>query len=153
GDAEKAFQLIGLGRVSTSAENARELGFLAAADSISMNRERLVADAKRVALSLAPIHHQLHPRTAVPVGGKADYAKLKLTAWMARQAEQISEYDLVIAEKLAHILSGGKLVGKQTVSEQHLLDLEREAFLSLCGNRKTQERIQHMLKKGKPLRN
>ena len=78
---------------------------------------------------------------------------MKLGAWSARQANYISDYDVIIAEKLAHILSGGRLTGAQTVSEQYLLDLEREAFLSLCGNPKTQERMQYMLKTGKPLRN
>ena len=77
----------------------------------------------------------------------------KLGAWMTREGHHITEYDTVIAEKLAYVLSGARLTGEQAVSEQYLLDLEREAFLSLCGNPKTQERIQHMLKTGKPLRN
>ena len=78
---------------------------------------------------------------------------LKIGIYLAREGQYITEYDAVVSEKLAYVLSGGRLTGEQTVSEQYLLDLEREAFLSLCGNRKTQERIQAMLKTGKPLRN
>ena len=78
---------------------------------------------------------------------------LKLGAWSMRQGEYISDYDVIVADKLANVLSGGKLTGEPIVSEQYLLDLEREAFLSLCGNPKTQERMQFMLKTGKPLRN
>ena len=78
---------------------------------------------------------------------------LKLGAWSARRGNYISDYDVVVGEKLAYILAGGRLTGQQTVSEQYLLDLEREAFLSLCGNSKTQERMGYMLKTGKALRN
>jgi 3-hydroxyacyl-CoA dehydrogenase len=93
------------------------------------------------------------PRTDIPVAGEAGLALLKLGIYMARQGGYISDYDAVIGEKLATVLSGGRLTGEQKVSEQYLLDLEREAFLSLCGQPKTQERMQHMLKTGKPLRN
>ncbi len=93
------------------------------------------------------------PRTDIKVGGANTFALLKLGVWTARQGGYVSDYDVVVGEKLAHVLSGGRLTGEQTVSEQHLLDLEREAFLSLCGNPKTQERMQFMLKTGKPLRN
>ena len=153
GDAKKAFELIGFAKVSTSAEDARQMGLLREADSVTMNPERVVADAKELALSLAPNYVPQTPRTSIPVSGDAGYAILKLMAWSARQGAFISDYDQEIAEKLAHILSGGRLTGEQTVSEQFLLDLEREAFLSLCGNPKTQERMQYMLKTGKPLRN
>jgi 3-hydroxyacyl-CoA dehydrogenase len=87
------------------------------------------------------------------VEGEAGYALLKLGLYMAREGGYITEYDTVVGEKLAYVLSGGRPVGQPTVSEQFLLDLEREAFLSLCGQAKTQERMQHMLKSGKPLRN
>ena len=93
------------------------------------------------------------PREDIPVAGEAGFALLKMGVFLAREGGYISEYDAVIGEKLAHVLSGGRLSGEQKVSEQYLLDLEREAFLSLCGNVKTQERMQHMLKTGKPLRN
>jgi 3-hydroxyacyl-CoA dehydrogenase len=151
-DPLRVFDLVGYAKVSTSAEDARKLGLLHRADSISMNPERLIADAKALALSLVPNYSPGAP-VGVPVAGESAYAMMKLGAWSAHQGHFISDYDLVIAEKLAHVLSGGGLSGAQTVSEQYLLDLEREAFLSLCGNAKTQERIQYMLKTGKPLRN
>jgi 3-hydroxyacyl-CoA dehydrogenase len=153
GDPLKAFELIGLAQVSTSAAEARKLGFLRDGDGVSVNPERLIADAKNLALSLVPNYVPGTPRTDIRVAGESGYALLKLGAWTALQSHEISEYDFAIAEKLAGILSGGRLTGAQTVSEQYLLDLEREAFLSLCGNVKTQERMQHILKTGKPLRN
>ena len=118
-----------------------------------MNPERLIADAKAAALALVPHHSPGAPRGDVKVGGEAVYSLLRVGVWMARQGEYITEYDTVVGEKLAYVLSGGRLSGEQTVSEQYLLDLEREAFLSLCGQPKTQERMQHMLKTGKALRN
>ena len=153
GDAKRAFELIGFAKVSTSASDARAMGLLRPVDEVSTNSERLVADAKALALQLAPHHVAATPRTDIPVGGEAGMALLKLGIYMARQGAFISEHDAYIGEKLANVLSGGRLTGEQKVSEQYLLDLEREAFLSLCGHPKTQERMQHMLKTGKPLRN
>ena len=152
GDAKRAFELIGYAKVSESAAHARELGFLRASDRITMNRERLLADAKAAALSAAGSWAPGVPRTDIPVEGEAGYALLKMGMILAREGEYITEYDTVVGEKLAHILSGGRGLPRN-VSEQHLLDLEREAFLSLCGNPRTQERMQYMLKNGKPLRN
>ncbi len=150
---QKVFELVGLAKVSSSAEDARNLGLLNKADGISMNQERLVADAKSLALSLVPSYAPGTPRTDIKVGGEGAYAAMKLYAWSMRQGNFISDHDQRIAEKIAGILSGGRLTGEQTVSEQYLLDLEREAFLSLCGTAATQARMQHMLKTGKPLRN
>jgi 3-hydroxyacyl-CoA dehydrogenase len=152
-DPRKVFELIGMAKVSTSAEDARNLGLLHKADRITMNSERLLHDAKMLALSLAPTHSPGAPRADIKVSGDAGYAAMKLAAWSMRQAGFISEHDFIIGEKLAYILSGGRGAGEPVVSEQRLLDLEREAFLSLLGMPKTQERIQHMLKTGKPLRN
>jgi 3-hydroxyacyl-CoA dehydrogenase len=152
GDARTIAERIGGAKVSTSAEEARQLGFLSSADRISMNPDRLVGDAKELALWLAR-DYAPPPRAQVKVGGEAAFALLKLGVWTYRQGGYISDYDVIVLEKLAHVLSGGRLTGEQTVSEQYLLDLEREAFLSLCGNIKTQERMQHTLKTGKPLRN
>lgn len=149
----KIFELVGLGKVSASAEDAKDLGLLNRADSVSMNQERLVADAKALALSLVPNYAPGVPRQDVKVGGESVFAALKLYAWSMRQGNFISDHDQLIAEKIAHVLSGGRLTGEQAVSEQYLLDLEREAFLSLCGTPATQERMQYMLKTGKPLRN
>jgi 3-hydroxyacyl-CoA dehydrogenase len=153
GDPKRAFELIGFAKVSTSAEDARAMGLLRPVDEVSMNAERLIADAKSLALQLAPHYVAPVPRTDIPVAGEAGLALLKLGVYMARQGGYISDYDAVIGEKLASVLSGGRLTGEQKVSEPYLLDLEREAFLSLCGQPKTQERMQHMLKTGKPLRN
>ena len=152
-DPRRVFELIGYAKVSTSAEDAKTLGLLDKSASVSMNQDRLIADAKALALSLAPNYVAGTPRTDIKVAGKAGMATLQIGAWMARQGEYISDHDMTIAAKLANVICGGALSGEQLVSEQYLLDLEREAFLSLCGNPKTQERIQHMLKTGKPLRN
>ena len=152
-DPRKAFELIGYAKVSSSAEEAKALGLLDRAAGITMNQDRLIADAKKLALSLVPGYRPGAPRQNIKVGGAPVKALLKIGAWMAREGGFISDHDLRIAEKLAHVLAGGDLSGESLVSEQYLLDLEREAFLSLCGEPKTQERIQHMLTTGKPLRN
>jgi len=152
GDPKRAFELIGYAKVSESAAHARALGFLTKGDNISMNRERLLEDAKAAALSLVSSWAPGIPRTDIGVEGEAGFALLKMGIYLAREGAYITEYDTVVGEKLAHVLSGGR-GQKRQVSEQHLLDLEREAFLSLCGNLKTQERMQYMLKNGKPLRN
>ncbi len=152
-DPRKVFELIGMAKVSSSAEDARALGLLHKSDSISMNPERLLHDAKTLALSLVGTYSPGVPRSDVKVSGDAGYAAMKLAVWSMREGGFISDHDVVIGEKLAYILSGGRGAGEPVVSEQRLLDLEREAFLSLCGMQKTQDRIQYMLKNGKPLRN
>jgi 3-hydroxyacyl-CoA dehydrogenase len=152
-DVKKIFEQIGFAKVSTSAEEAREFRYLRDGDRISMNPERLIDDAKQLALSLTDGYAPGAPRTDIRVSGEGGYALMQMGVWMARQGGYISEYDAVIGEKLAWILSGGRLTGTPQVSEQYLLDLEREAFLSLCGRAETRQRIQHMLKTGKPLRN
>ena len=156
-----AFETIAMAKVATSAEEARDLGFLRRADRVSMNRDRLVADAKATALSL--VRAGWRPAAASPAEGAATtqvrvpgeqfLAGAKLAIHMMLRGEYISEYDAHVGRKLAHILAGGALSAPQLVSEQYVLDLEREAFVSLCGERKTQERIAHTLKTGKPLRN
>jgi 3-hydroxyacyl-CoA dehydrogenase len=149
------FLNIGMAKVSTSAEEARKLGYLSAKDSISMNRDRQLADAKQLALDLARLGHRPgSPREDVRVLGQAAFVKMKLGLHLMRRADYISDYDVVIATQLAKVLSGGgEFTSPQLVSEQYVLDLEREAFVSLCGQNKTRERIQFMLKHGKPLRN
>jgi 3-hydroxyacyl-CoA dehydrogenase len=104
-------------------------------------------------LQLARTYRPGFPRTDIPAGGDAAYAKMRLAAWSLRESGMIGDHDFTIGEKLAFVLSGGRVTSGTQVSEQNLLDLEREAFLSLCGMSKTQERIQYMLKTGKPLRN
>jgi 3-hydroxyacyl-CoA dehydrogenase len=151
---QRVFETIGFAKVSTSAADARRLGFLDEADRVTMNRERLMADAKELALERAREGYQRPvPRTAIPVGGESLLAALKLGIHLAWRAGRISDHDAVVGRALATILAGGALPHQTTVSEQYLLDLEREAFLKLCGERKTLERIQHTLKTGKPLRN
>jgi 3-hydroxyacyl-CoA dehydrogenase len=152
--AQRVFETIGFARVSTSAADARRLGFLDEADRVTMNRDRLIADAKAFALERVREGHQRRvPRTAIPVGGETVLAALKLGIHLAWRAGRISDHDAVVGRALANVVAGGALPHKTTVSEQYLLDLEREAFLKLCGERKTLERIQHTLKTGKPLRN
>ena len=152
---KEIFLNIGMAKVSTSAEDARKLRYLTPQDSISMNRDRLIADAKQVALDLVRLGYRpAEPRDDILVLGQAGFVKMKLGLHLMRRAEYISDYDVVVGTHLARILSGGgEFTSPQRVSEHYLLDLEREAFVSLCGEKKTQERIQHMLKKGKPLRN
>ncbi len=152
-DWKAAFELIGFAKVSGSAADARRLGLLRDGDAITMNPERLLADAKTAAIALARSYSPPLPATEIAVSGEAGYAAMKLGAWTAHEGGFLSAHDLLIADKLAHVLSGGRLSGQPKVTEQYLLDLEREAFLSLCGHPKTQERIRHMLKTGKPLRN
>src|SRR5437016_3039172 len=151
---KRAFETIALAKVATSAEEARGYGFLSHEDSISMNRDRLIADAKKEVLALAASgYQQPQQRTDILALGMPGLATLKLGVHMMKRAGYISDHDALIGEKLARILTGGDLNHATRVSEQYLLDLEREAFLSLIGTRKTQERIAHMLKTGKPLRN
>jgi 3-hydroxyacyl-CoA dehydrogenase len=152
-DIKKLFEQIGFAKASSSAAEARQFGFLREADGISMNPERLIEDAKQAALYLIPGYAPGAPRQDLAVSGEEGYALMKMGVWMAREGGYISDYDAVIGEKLAFVLSGGRKPGAPKVSEHYLLDLEREAFLSLCGRRETQARIQHMLKTGKPLRN
>jgi 3-hydroxyacyl-CoA dehydrogenase len=151
---QRVFETIGFGKVSTSAADARRLGFLREPDRITMNRERLIADAKELALErVREGYRRPMPRAAIPVGGDTVLAALKLGVHLAWRAGRISDHDAVVGRALAHVLAGGALPHQTTVGEQYLLDLEREAFLKLCGERKTLERIQHTLKTGKPLRN
>jgi 3-hydroxyacyl-CoA dehydrogenase len=151
---QRAFETIAFARVSTSAVDAQRLGYLRPIDGFTMNSERLLSDAKARALQrVEEGYHPPTPRTAIPVGGDTVLAPLKLGIHLAWRAGRISDYDVVIARKLATILAGGTLPSASIVTEQHLLDLEREAFLALLGEPKTQERIQHTLKTGKPLRN
>jgi 3-hydroxyacyl-CoA dehydrogenase len=149
----KAFEQIALAKTSTSALEARELGYLKASDGITMNRDRLIADAKRKVQELAVDYVQPQPRTDIPALGNAAYANLKIGVEGLRLSRQASDYDAELALHLARVLCGGTMNRQTQVSTQYLLDLEREAFLTLTGKKKTQERIAHTLKTGKPLRN
>jgi 3-hydroxyacyl-CoA dehydrogenase len=151
---QRVFETIGFAKVSSSAPDARRLGLLREADAITMNRGRLIADAKAVALERAREGYRPPAsRTAIPVGGGGVLAALKLGVHLAWRAGRISDHDALVGRTLATILAGGALPHQTTVSEQYLLELEREAFLKLCGEAKTLERIQYTLKTGKTLRN
>jgi 3-hydroxyacyl-CoA dehydrogenase len=152
-DPRKVFELIGMAKVSSSADDAKKLGLLPRDAGISMNTERLIADAKALALSQVGIYTPGQPSQTVKVGGEPVYAALCTGLFLMAKGGYVSEYDVHVGKKLAYIIAGGKLSGESLVSEQYLLDLEREAFLSLLGTPKTQERMAHMLKTGKPLRN
>jgi 3-hydroxyacyl-CoA dehydrogenase len=147
------FENIAMAKVGTSAEESRALGYLRAGDPVSMNRDRLVADAKQTALALVRAGYKPPVRAEIRVLGESFLAAAKLAIHMMLRGEYASEHDALVARKLANILAGGPLSAPQMVSEQYVLDLEREAFVSLCGERKTLERIAHTLKTGKPLRN
>lgn len=148
-----AFELIGFGKVSTSAADAKRLGLLRKIDRITMNRDRVLSDAKSLALGLARAGYQPPQAPMIPVGGDSVRAGLELGVHIAWRGGHISDHDALIGRKMAYVLSGGSLPHQTCVSEQYLLDLEREAFLSLCGEQKTLERIAHTLKTGKTLRN
>jgi 3-hydroxyacyl-CoA dehydrogenase len=151
---QRSFENIGMGKVATSAADARRMHYLRSTDRISMNRDRVIADARDLALQMAKEGYQPPaPRTQIAVGGETVLSPLKLGIHMMWRSGYISDHDKLIGTRLAHIMAGGNLPHPAYVTEQYLLDLEREAFISLCGERKTLERIQHMLKTGKPLRN
>jgi 3-hydroxyacyl-CoA dehydrogenase len=147
------FENIAMAKVSTSGEEARSLGYLRSSDSIAMNRDRQVADAKQTALAMVRAGYHPPAPAEIRVLGEGFLAAAKLAIHMLLRGDYASEHDAVVARKLAWILAGGTITAPQIVSEQYVLDLEREAFVSLCGQRKTQERIAHTLKTGKPLRN
>ncbi len=149
----RAFEQIGLAKVSTSAEEAREMGFLTDCDRVIANPDHLLAEAKRLVLQLVADGYRPPVRTRLYAAGRDALAALNLAVYSMQQGGYASEHDAKIGRKLAYILCGGDLSSPQWVDEQHFLDLEREAFLSLCGEPKTQERLWHMLQKGKPLRN
>lgn len=143
--------LIGMAQTSTSALDARRMGFLRPGDRITMNRDRLIADAKAAVLALAPDYVPPVPGT-IRALGREGLGNLRYAVWSMREAGQISDHDVEIGNALAYVLCGGDGPPRE-VTEQDILDLEREAFLKLLGTRKTQERIAHTLKTGKPLRN
>jgi 3-hydroxyacyl-CoA dehydrogenase len=148
------FENLALAKVSTSAFEARDLRLLRSSDAITMNRDRLLHDAQSRVVALAEAGYRAPlPVTDIPAPGKSVLAALRLGVYMLHQGEYASDHDVTVATHLAEVLCGGNVTPGTPVSEQYLLDLEREHFLSLCGERKSQERIAHTLKTGKPLRN
>jgi 3-hydroxyacyl-CoA dehydrogenase len=151
---KKAFETIATAKVATSAHEARALGFLSNSDRITMNRERVLSDAKARALELFRAGYEPPVmRTDIPAPGENILAALKMGVYLMRQGGFISEHEQKLGTKIAEVLCGGNVTPGTPISEQYVLDLEREAFKSLCGEKKTQERIQYTLKTGKTLRN
>jgi 3-hydroxyacyl-CoA dehydrogenase len=151
---KRAFETIATAKVAASAYEARALGFLNDGDRITMNRERVLSDAKARALELVRSGYEPPvPRTDIPAPGESLLATLKMGVHMMRQGDYITDYEVKLGTKIAEVLCGGNVTPGTPVSEQYILDLEREGFKSLCGEKKTQERIQYTLKTGKTLRN
>jgi 3-hydroxyacyl-CoA dehydrogenase len=151
---KRAFETIATAKVATSAHEARGLGFLSGGDRITMNRERVLSDAKTRALELVRAGYEPPvPRTDIPAPGENLLAALRMGIHLMRQGDFITDYEVKLGTKIAEVLCGGNVTPGTPVSEQYILDLEREGFKSLCGEKKTQERIQSTLKTGKTLRN
>ncbi len=150
---QRIFETIGLAKVATSAEESRQYGFLSAADRIVMNRSHLLAEAKREVLHLAADGYRPPLPEKLYAAGRDALAALRVGVYMMNQGGYITDHERLIGEKLAYVMCGGELSRPTWVDEQYFLDLEREAFLSLCGEEKTQQRLWHMLQTGKPLRN
>jgi 3-hydroxyacyl-CoA dehydrogenase len=150
---KKLFLTIGTAKVATSAEEARELGFLSRQDGITLNRDLLLADAKARVLGMADSGFRPPRLTHFRLPGRSGAATIDMMLYDMELNNQISAYDRHIGQKLGQVLSGGDVSAFTPVSEGRLLELEREAFLSLCGEEKTQDRIAAMLETGKPLRN
>lgn len=149
----ESFRTIALANVSTSAPQAYDFGYLTSKDDVIVNKSRAIAEAKAKVLDLAPGYVAPSPRTDIHVLGRSGLGALYAAASSLQLGNYASEHDILIARKVAYVLCGGDLSAEQKVSEQYLLDIEREAFLSLCGQQKTLERIQYMLENNKPLRN
>jgi 3-hydroxyacyl-CoA dehydrogenase len=150
---QQAFETVALAKVSASGPDARRLGYLSSLDTFSMNRERLIADAKAQALQRADEGYRPPLPPMIPVGGASLRAALELGVHLAWRAGRATDHDVTVGKALARVFAGGEVPHATTVSEQHLLDLEREAFLRLLGEPKTLARMQHTLTTGKPLRN
>lgn len=150
---QRLLEQIGTAKVATSAEEARQFGILGACDRVVFNREHLLAEAKREVLGMCAAGYVPPRPEKIYAGGRDLFAATQVALKAYVEAKQISEYDFKVASKLAYVLSGGELSRPAWVSEQYILDLEREAFLSLCGEEKTQQRMWHTLNTGKPLRN
>lgn len=150
---QAAFKNIGLGTVSMSAEEARNMAYLRPTDRLTLDPDALIGDAKNLVLGLRKAGFKPPRKPRVKLPGPSGRAAIELFLYGMMKGGYASEHDVLIGKKIAHVMTGGDIPTNSWVDEQHLLDLECEAFVSLCGERKTQERIQHMLTSGKPLRN
>jgi 3-hydroxyacyl-CoA dehydrogenase len=150
----QAFETVAMAKVATSAKEAQKLGYMRPTDKITINRDYLIHNAKKTVLDLvAEGYRPPRPKKNIRIMGERGYALLQMGLFYMREGGYISQYDEHVAKKVAYVMSGGNLPDGTEVTEQYILDLEREAFLSLCGEAKTQERMQYTLKTGKPLRN
>jgi 3-hydroxyacyl-CoA dehydrogenase len=150
----RAFETIAMAKVTTSGPEAVKLGYLRPTDKMTVNRDYLIKDAKKTVLAMnMEGYTPPRPRDDIRVAGEDAFAMMKFGLWSMHQAGYITEHDVTVATKVGYVLCGGNVHADTLVSEQYLLDLEREAFLSLCGEPKTHARIQHILSTGKPLRN
>ena len=150
---QRAFLQIGQAKVATSAYEARDMGILNPQDRIVLNRGHLLTEAKREVISMSAAGYHAPAPELIYAAGRDMYGAMKIGAWSFKEGKYITDYDSHIATKLAYVMAGGELSKPQWVSEQYILDLEREAFLSLCGEEKTQARMWSLLQTGKPLRN
>jgi 3-hydroxyacyl-CoA dehydrogenase len=150
---QKIFMTIAMGKVSMSAEEARGYGFLRESDGVSLQRDSLIYDAKQTVLGLARAGYRRPRLRTFRLPGESGYATIRSALQQMRAAHQISDHDVVVGSKLAWVLCGGRCSPTARVTEQYVLELEREAFVSLCGEQKSQERMQYMLMNNKPLRN
>jgi 3-hydroxyacyl-CoA dehydrogenase len=150
---QKAFEYVGTAKIATSCEEARDFGFLRPTDRVTTDPDRLVADAKAVAMGLVEAGYKPPRKRTARLPGPQGRAAIELFLYQMNQGGFATDYDVVVGKKLAYVMTGGDIASGGVRTEQELLDLEREAFLSLCGNPQTLARIQHMLEKGKPLRN
>lgn len=149
----KVFEQIGQAKVATSAEEARQFAILGPADRVVLSRDYLLSEAKKEVLHMATTGYKPPAPENIYAAGRDALAALRVGAWSFKEGKYITEYEGVMAAKLANVMTGGDLSRPTWVSEQYILDLEREAFLSLCGEQKTQERMWSLLNTGKPLRN
>jgi 3-hydroxyacyl-CoA dehydrogenase len=150
----QAFETVAMAKVATSAKEAQRLGYMRPTDKITINRDYLIYNAKKTVLDLvAEGYRPPRPKKNIKVMGEKGFALLQMGLFYMREGGYISEHDEKVAKKVAHVMTGGNLPDGTEVTEQYILDLEREAFISLCGEPKTQERMQYTLKTGKPLRN
>ena len=150
----KTFETIAMAKVSTSAQDAKGLGYLRPHDGITMSYDHLLHDAKQLVIAQEKTGYRPpRPRNQIRVTGRSGMALIEFLVYLLRDGLYISDYDAIIAKKVAYVLTGGDVEQNTLVTEQYILDLEREAFMSLCGEEKTQARIKHMLETGRPLRN
>jgi 3-hydroxyacyl-CoA dehydrogenase len=150
---QRVFEQIGLAKVATSAEEARQMGILGVSDRVVMNKDLLLAEAKKEVLHMVSTGYHPPIPEKIYAAGRDALGALRVAIHMMKEGKYITEYESHMAGKLANVMTGGELSRPTWVDEQYILDLEREAFISLCGEEKTRQRMSHMLQTGKPLRN